>query len=75
MIHHESLNVKRFTIKEDKAYRVRVETWEVTNPKGLYAFDMIQESLNEKGEVDFSSTYNFHMTKDEIKKLCEGLLS
>ena len=72
---HESLNVKKFTVKEDTAYRVRVESWEVLNPKGLFAIDIIQESLDKDGEVDFVSTYNFHMTKDEIKILCEGLLA
>ena len=72
---HKSLNVKKFTVKEDNAFRVRVESWEVTSPKGLYNFDFIQECLNKDGEVDFTSTYNFHMTKDEVKALCEGLLS
>ena len=72
---HESINVKKFTVKEDKAFRVRVETWEVLSPKGLYAIDMIQECLDKDGEVDFTSTYNFHMTKEDIKKLCEGLMA
>ena len=72
---HESINVKKFTVKESDGFRVRVESWEVLSPKGLYAIDMIQESLDEKGNVADSSTYNFHMTKDEIKSLCEGLMS
>ena len=72
---HESLDIKKFTVKENKSFRVRVESWEVLSPKGLYAVDMIQECLNKDGEVDFTSTYNFHMTKEDIKILCEGLLS
>lgn len=72
---HESLNVKKFTVKEDQAFRVRVESWEVLSPSGLQNVDIIQECLNKDGEVDFASTYNFHMTKTEIKKLCEGLLT
>jgi hypothetical protein len=72
---HESINVKKFTVKESEGFRVRVESWEVLSPKGLYAIDMIQESLDEKGNVADSSTYNFHMTKDEIKALCEGLMA
>lgn len=72
---HESINVKKFTVKESDGFRVRVESWEVLSPKGLYAIDMIQESLDEKGNVADSSTYNFHMTRDEIKALCEGLMS
>jgi hypothetical protein len=72
---HASLNVKQFTVKENDGFRVRVESWEVISPKGLYAIDVIQEYLDEKGNVADSSTYNFHMTKDEIKILCEGLLA
>lgn len=72
---HKSLDVKKFTVKEDEAFRVRVESWETLSPKGLYAVDMIQECLNKDGEVDFTSTYNFHLTKEEIGKLCKGLLS
>ena len=72
---HESINVKKFTVKESEGFRVRVESWEVLSPKGLYAIDMIQESLDEKGNVADTSTYNFHMTRDEIKALCEGLMA
>jgi hypothetical protein len=72
---HASLNVKKFTVTENEGYRLRIESWEVLNPKGLYAVDMIQESLDEKGNVADISTYNFHMTKDEIKTLCEGLMT
>jgi hypothetical protein len=75
MKHHESLKVKKFTIKEDAGFRVRVEQWEVLNPKGLFAVDIIQECFDRNGEVDFTSTYNFHMTKEEMKKLAEGLLA
>jgi hypothetical protein len=39
------------------------------------AVDIVQECLNEKNEVTSSSAYNFHMTRDEIKTLCEGLMS
>lgn len=72
---HSELKIKSFTVKEDLAYRVRVESWEVINPTGLFAIDMIQESLDNDGKVAHTSTYNFHMTKDEIKKLCEGLMA
>ena len=72
---HESLNVKKFTVKEDKAFRVRVEACERQSPKGLLALDVIQECLNDNGEVNFTSTYNFHMTKEEIQSFAKGLLS
>ena len=72
---HESLNLKKFTVKEDAAFRVRVEAWESLSPKGLLALDIIQECLNDNGEVNFTSTYNFHMTKEEIQSFAKGLLS
>ena len=72
---HESLKVKKFTVKEDSAFRVRVESWEAMVPKGLMAVDVIQECLNDNGEVNFTSTYNFHMTKEEIQSFAKGLLS
>lgn len=67
-------NFKSFTVKEDKAFRLRIESWEALAPKGLIAIDLIQEYLNKDGEVDFSSTYSYNMTRDEIAKLCKGLL-
>ena len=72
---HPSLNVKHITVKETPAFKVRVESWESVSPKGLLAVDIIQECLNDKGSVTDSSVYNFHMTRDEIRNLCEGLMS
>jgi len=72
---HPDLNIKNITVKESPAYRVRVESWESINPKGLFSVDIIQECLNQDGNVDSSSTYNFHMTRDEIKVLADGLMS
>ena len=72
---HPDLTIKKITIKETQAFRVRVESWESISPKGLFALDIIQECLNDNGEVSSSSTYNFHMTREEIKKFCEGLMS
>ena len=71
---HESLNVKSSIIKESDAYRVRLESWESIAPKGLIAINIIQESLNDKGEVDLSSTYSYNMTKEEIGNFCKALL-
>lgn len=72
---HPDLNIKNITIKETPSYRVRVESWESVSPKGLLAVDIIQECFNEDKEITSASTYNFHMSRDEIKKLCEGLMS
>jgi hypothetical protein len=72
---HESLNVKIVTVKEDAAYRVKVETWESIAPKGLVSINIIQECLNKDGDVDLSSTYSYNMTRDEISNLCKALLA
>lgn len=72
-MYHESLDVKEFVVKESAGFRVRVRTHEVLAPKGLYSLDFIQESLNDKGEVQSDQTYNFFMTKDEVQTLCQGL--
>jgi hypothetical protein len=74
-VYHESINVKEFIAKEQPGFRVRVRTHEVLSPKGLYSLDFIQESLNEKGEVNSDQTYNFFMTKDEVQTLCQGLMT
>jgi hypothetical protein len=72
---HESLTVNKFTVKDNGSFRVRVETWEVISPKGLYNLDFIQECLDKDGNVEHASTYNFFMTKEEIGELCKGLLA
>lgn len=64
---------KEFTVKEDNAFRLSVKTQECLAPKGLINLNFVQECLNKDGNVDFTSTYNFFMTKDEINNLIEGL--
>lgn len=66
--------MKKFVVKEDKAFRMRVESWEAVAPKGLLSVNFIQECLNKDGEVDFSSTYSYNMTREDIGNLCKGLL-
>ena len=72
---HSDLNIKNITVKDTPAFRVRVESWESISPKGLLAIDIVQECIDSEGKISSSSTYNFHMTREEIKTLCEGLLS
>ena len=72
---HPDLKIKNITIKDSPSFRIRVESWEAVRPTGLLAVDIIQECINEEGNVSSSSTYNFHMDRAEIKKLCEGLMS
>jgi trehalose/maltose hydrolase-like predicted phosphorylase len=72
---HESVKhtAKEMVIKESEGFRLRMEKWESINPKGLYAIDLIQESLDEDGDVQYTSTYNFNMTKEELQSLAYGL--
>ena len=71
---HESLDVKEFIVKDKPGFRVRVRTFEVVAPKGLFNLDFIQESLDEDGNVTMDQTYNFFMTKEEVQSLCNGLM-
>ena len=64
---------KEMVIKESEGFRLRMEKWESISPKGLFAVDLIQESLKEDGTVAYSSTYNFNMTKEELQALAHGL--
>lgn len=64
---------KEMTIKENEGFRLRMEKWECVNPKGLFALDIIQESLDKDGKVQHSSTYSFNMTTEELQTLAHGL--
>ena len=70
---HPDLKITNIVVKDTPAFRVRLESWESMSPKNLFSVNFIQECLNKDGDVDTVSTYNFHMTRDEIKTLCEGL--
>jgi hypothetical protein len=66
--------MKEFTVKEAAGFRLRVKSWKCLNPSDLNSLEFIQECKDTDGGIVDSSTYNFFMTDDEIKKLCEGLL-
>lgn len=72
---HESVKhtAKEMVITENEGYRLRMEKWEVSKPEGLFAIDLTQESLDTEGRVRYTSTYNFHMTKEELQALAYGL--
>lgn len=65
---------KEMIVKESDGFRLRLEKWESISPKGLFALDLINESLDEDGKVLYSSTYSFNMTKEELQALAFGLL-
>jgi hypothetical protein len=66
--------MKEFTVKEDAGFRLRVKSWKCTNPSDLNAVEFIQECLND-GDVSSTSTYQFFMTDNDVKVLCEGMLA
>lgn len=66
---------KNFTVKENKGFRLRIESWESVRPEGLMAINFVQECLDKDGEVDSFSVYSYNMTRDEISNLCKGLLA
>jgi flagellar biosynthetic protein FlhB len=48
---------------------------QIAIPAGLDILEVSQEvGLNDKGDVDSVSTYNFHMTREEIQSFAKGLL-
>ena len=62
-----------FIVKENEGFRLRVKKNLCLRPNDLNNIEFVQESLKD-GEVVASSTYQFFMTADEIKALCEGLV-
>jgi hypothetical protein len=64
---------KEMIIKQSEGFRLRMEKWAHINPTDLYGLHLIQESLDEDGEVTYSSTYSFNMTKEELQALAYGL--
>lgn len=66
--------MKEFTVKEDQAFRLRIKSWKCVSPNNLNSVEFIQECMKD-GEVDFSSTYQFFMTDEEIKTLAQGLIA
>lgn len=65
--------MKEFTVKENDAFRLRVKSWKCVSPADLNSVEFIQECIDKHGEIDFTSTYTFFMTDDEIKVLAKGL--
>ena len=68
------MNIKEFTVKQNAGFALKVKSWKCVAPADLNSIEFINECYNEKGEVTDSSIYNFFMTDDEIKTLCEGML-
>jgi hypothetical protein len=68
------MNIKEFTVKQSTGFALKVKSWKCLSPADLNSIEFINESYNDDGEITHLSTYNFFMTDDEIKTLCEGML-
>ena len=67
--------MKEFTVKENKAFRLRVKSQKCLRPEQLNHVEFINECFDKDGEVDFVSTYQFFLTNEEIEILAKGLTS
>jgi hypothetical protein len=56
-------------VKDEKAFRLRVRHWKADNPSDLNAIEFVQECIGKDGEVDFTSTYQYNLTNDDLKQL------
>ncbi len=63
---------KEFTIKDEPSFRMSVRYWKALRPDNLNSVEFVQDCMRD-GEVDFTSTYNFLLTDEEIKTLIKGL--
>ena len=70
---HSDLNIKRITVKENPAFRVRVESWESINPKGLFSVHFVQATKDKEGKIDSESIYEFFMDQDDINSVAKAL--
>lgn len=65
--------MKEFLIKDDEAFKLRVQVKPCVLPKDLNAVYFVQEVLGEDAEIVHTSTYEFFLSDEEIEKLCKGL--
>lgn len=63
--------MKEFIIKDYPHFRLKIRIWNCLKPDSLRTIEFIQECIKD-GEADFSSTYQFFMTNEEIKLLSQG---
>jgi len=67
--------MKEFTVKENKAFRLRIKSQKCLRPTELNHVEFINECFDKDGEVDFVSTYQFFLSDEEIKVLAKELTS
>jgi hypothetical protein len=65
--------MKNITVKENKGFRLRVESKKCVTPDDLNHVQFIQECFDKDGNLDFTSNYQFFLTDSEIKHLAKEL--
>lgn len=65
--------MSNFIVHENEGFRLRVEKTKCLRPDDFYSLNFVQESLRD-GKVESSSTYNFFLTEEQVKKLSEELV-
>lgn len=66
--------MSNFVVKENSAFRLRVSKHECLRPEGLKHIEFVHECLDKDGNVDFTSTYQFFLTEDEIAALAKEIV-
>lgn len=56
-------------VKDEKAFRLRVRHWKADSPENLNAIEFVQECIDKDGAVDFTSTYQYNLTDNDLKQL------
>lgn len=67
------MNKIELVVKEDKAFRLKIRQWKAINPDTLNALEFVQECLDKDGNVDFTSTYQYNLSDDELKQLAHNI--
>ena len=67
--------MKVFLIRDDSAFKLRGKMTRCLRPDNLHCIEFTGESYNDKGEMVDSSTYQFFLEDEHIKKMAEGLLA
>jgi hypothetical protein len=66
--------MKEIIITNKQEFKLKLRQWKCEFPDQLNSLELIQEHINDKGEITNTSTYNFFMDDNEIKLLAESLL-
>lgn len=61
--------MKELIVKDEQGFRLRITVKDVLRPANMKNVEFIQESKDREGNVDFTSTYQFFMTPEELESV------